>query len=67
MSVSDFNMMTSDEMFIHLFAETNDNTMTRLALEILAGSKQSVTALKRHVGELSKVDKRLVALRRFCR
>ena len=23
--------------------------------------------LKRHVGELSKVDKRLVALRRFCR
>ena len=31
MSVAEFNKMTSNEMIIHLFAETADNTMSRLA------------------------------------
>ena len=30
-------------------------------------ARPNFSPLKRHVGELSKVDKRLVTLRRFCR
>ena len=43
-------MMTSDEMIIHLFAET-DNMMSRLVLEILAGLLSSVSELRNKVTE----------------
>lgn len=47
MSVAEFKTMTSDEMIIHLFTETADNTMSRLSLKIIAASKPSVTKLRR--------------------
>ena len=51
MSVAEFMEMTSDKMNIHLYAETADNTMSRLALEILAGTKPTVTELRIKVTE----------------
>ena len=52
MSVAEFTTMTSGEMFIYLFAETADNTISRPVLEILAGSKPSVTELRTKVMDL---------------
>ena len=49
-SVAEFEMMTSDEMIIHIFAET-DNMMSRLVLEILAGLLSSVSELRNKVTE----------------
>ena len=51
MSVAELNTMTSDEMIIHLFTETADNTMSRLALKILVGTKPLVTKLRTKVKE----------------
>ena len=39
MSVAEFSAMSADEMVIHLFAETADVVMSKLALEILANNK----------------------------
>ena len=46
MSVAEFYAMTSDETVIHLLAKTADQTMGRLALDLLAGSKPTVTELR---------------------
>ena len=51
MSIAEFNTMTLDEMIIHLFAETADNTMSRLVLEILAGTKPLVAELRIKIKE----------------
>ena len=50
-SVAEFKMMTSNDMIIHLFAEIADNTMSTLVLEILAGTKQTVTESRTKVTE----------------
>ena len=36
MSVSEFENLTADELLIHLFADTADTTMSRIALDILS-------------------------------
>ena len=49
--MAEFNKMMSDQMIIHLFAETADNMMYRLAREILAGTKPLVTELRTKLKE----------------
>ena len=51
MSVAEFSDMSADEMVIHLFAETADVVMSKLALEILATSKPMVSNLRVRVTE----------------
>jgi hypothetical protein len=51
MSVAEFGDMSADEMVIHLFAETADNVMSKLALEILANIRPTVSDLRVKVTE----------------
>ena len=46
MSVAEFEEMSADEMVIHLFAETADAVMSKLALEILANIRPTVSDLR---------------------
>ena len=52
MSVAKFERMSSDEMIIHLFVETADSTMSRLALEILSAENPKVADLRTRVTEV---------------
>ena len=52
MSVAEFEKMTSDEMILHLFAETADSTMSRLALEILSTGDPKNADLRTRVTEV---------------
>mgnify|MGYP007022731161 CR=1 FL=1 len=49
MSVAEFQEMSSDEMIIHLFAETAYAVMSKLALKILATHKPLVSTLRTRV------------------
>ena len=49
MGVSEFDSMTPDEMVLHLFAEHADNTMSKIALDILAKTKPTVDELRHQV------------------
>ena len=46
MSVAEFDKMTPDEMIIHLFAETADSTMSKIALETLSSCSPSIADLR---------------------
>jgi hypothetical protein len=52
MSVAEFEKMTSDKMILHLFAETADSIMSRLALEILSAVDLKVADLRTRVTEV---------------
>ena len=54
MSVAEFKEMTADEMIIHMCPEKADNTMSRLALEVLAGTKTTVTKFRIKITEAEK-------------
>ena len=51
MSVADFQNMSADEMLIHIFADTADATMSRIALDILASTTPMVAELRVKVTE----------------
>ena len=51
MSVSEFENLTADEMLIHLFADTADTTMSRIALDILSAGNPTVAELRTKVTE----------------
>ena len=51
MSVAEFEEMSADEMAIHLFVETGDAVMSKLALEILANIRPTVSDLRVKVTE----------------
>ena len=51
MSVAEFKEMSADEFIIHLFAETADATMAKIALEILSTTKPLVSILRIKVQE----------------
>jgi hypothetical protein len=51
MSVAEFKEMSADEFIIHLFAETADSTMSKIALEILSTTKPLVSTLRIKVQE----------------
>ena len=40
MEICNWESMTKDEFLIHLFAESADMTMSKLAMEILSGKTQ---------------------------
>ena len=78
MSVAEFTTMTQDEMLIHIFAETADPTMSRIALEVLASEKTSTDELRTRVTEtesalwykgtqkLGKIAKQIQGERKYC-
>ena len=51
MSVADFDNMTADQLLIHIFADTADATMSRIALDILATENPKVADLRVKVTE----------------
>ena len=51
MSVAEFEKMSADEFIIHLFVETADATLAKLALEILSVNKPLVSTLRIKVQE----------------
>ena len=51
MSVAEFSTMSPDEMLIHIFAETADTTMSKIALEVLASAKPTTAELRTRVTE----------------
>ena len=46
MEICDWESMTKDEFLIHLFAESADMTMSKIAMEILSGKKPTVAELR---------------------
>ena len=51
MSVAEFNEISEDKMIIHLFCGTADQTMSKIALEILGRPEPSLADLRQHVKE----------------
>ena len=45
MAVTEWEIISTDEMQIHLFSEERDGTMSRAAMEILASNNSTVAAL----------------------
>ena len=52
MSVAEFETMTKDQFILHLFAETADATMSKLALDILSSPNPNVADLRNKVTEV---------------
>ena len=46
LEVAEVESMTADELGIHIFAESVDSTMIKLALDILANDDPKITKLK---------------------
>ena len=51
-SVAEFEDMTKEQMVIHLFAETADSTMSKLALDILSTTNPTLAELRTKVTEV---------------
>ena len=51
MEICDWESMTKDEFLIHLFAESADMTMSKIAMEILSGKKPTVAELRNKIAE----------------
>ena len=56
LEVAEVETMTPDELCIHIFAESVDSTMTKLALDILVEDDPKITKLK-HTVRASEVSK----------
>ena len=51
-SVAEFEDMTKEQMVLHLFAETADSTMSKLALDILSTQNPTLAELRTKVTEV---------------
>jgi hypothetical protein len=52
MSVAEFETMTKEHYILHLFAETADSTMSKLALDILSSTNPNIAELRNKVTEV---------------
>jgi hypothetical protein len=52
MSVAEFETMTKEQYILHLFAETADSTMSKLALDILSSTSPNLAELRNKVTEV---------------
>ena len=51
MEVCEWETMSKDEFLTHLFAESADMTMSKIAVEILSGKKPTVAELRNKIAE----------------
>ena len=52
MSVAEFAQMTEEEMVLHIFAESADSTMSKVALDILSTAEPTLAELRNKVTEV---------------
>ena len=51
MEVGEWEKMSKDQFLIHIFAESADQTMSKVATEILSGKTQIVAALRNKIAK----------------